>query len=281
MDATRQQVESLETKRQELEQRRLRVGKIPFLNSEPFYLKLNQPEFDVIELTPRELGRAARSGLVDAGLMSAADYFSLEESFELLGPFGLSAKREVKSVLLFSSRPIEELGGTQIDLTSQSSTSVRLLRILLEHKYGLQDVEYRRSDSTGYGSAQHATAALLLIGDLALRALLEGVAGMPCVYDLAQEWYDWKGTPFTFAVWAIRKTMSEEQKHRFVSCLLASLKSWCNKAAKLSEKFAPEFGGAEFVQEYWAGFDYFLEEPQMASLTEFRRYCREYYSAEF
>ena len=43
--------------------------------------------------------------------------------------------------------------------------------------------------------------AVLLIGDRAMRACLPGFA---YAFDLGQEWFDWTGLPFVYAVWAVR-----------------------------------------------------------------------------
>jgi len=42
---------------------------------------------------------------------------------------------------------------------------------------------------------------VLLIGDRAMRACLPGFVH---AYDLGQEWFDWTGLPFVYAVWAVR-----------------------------------------------------------------------------
>ena len=46
------------------------------------------------------------------------------------------------------------------------------------------------------------TDAVLLIGDRAMKACLPGFADS---YDLGQEWFDWTGLPFVYAVWAVRE----------------------------------------------------------------------------
>jgi chorismate dehydratase len=52
-------------------------------------------------------------------------------------------------------------------------------------------------------AAEEADAdAVLLIGDRAMRACLPGFAH---AYDLGQEWHDWTGLPFVYAVWAVRE----------------------------------------------------------------------------
>jgi chorismate dehydratase len=51
-------------------------------------------------------------------------------------------------------------------------------------------------------AAEEADAdAVLLIGDRAMHACLPGFAH---AFDLGQEWHDWTGLPFVYAVWAVR-----------------------------------------------------------------------------
>jgi chorismate dehydratase len=53
------------------------------------------------------------------------------------------------------------------------------------------------------GRAEDSDAdAVLLIGDRAMQACLPGFAH---AFDLGQEWFDWTGLPFVYAVWAVRE----------------------------------------------------------------------------
>lgn len=47
--------------------------------------------------------------------------------------------------------------------------------------------------------------AVLLIGDRAMRACLPG---FDYAFDLGQEWFDWTGLPFVYAVWAVRERVN-------------------------------------------------------------------------
>src|SRR5207249_9785332 len=51
------------------------------------------------------------------------------------------------------------------------------------------------------GAEDVGADAVLLIGARAMRACLPGFAH---AFDLGQEWHDWVGLPFVYAVWAVR-----------------------------------------------------------------------------
>src|SRR5262249_57729285 len=90
--------------------------------------------------------------------------FALGEAAPAAVPaLGVAARGPVHSVLLFSRRSPEALGGALISVTPETATSVRLLRLLLEVRRELQGVRLIR----GLEPAQ--ADALLVIGDNAMR----------------------------------------------------------------------------------------------------------------
>ena len=81
-----------------------------------------------------------------------------------------------------------------------SRTSAALTQILLRKRYGVQPESCRCRWTR---AAEDVDAdAVLLIGDRAMRACLPGFAH---AFDLGQEWHDWTGLPFVYAVWAVRE----------------------------------------------------------------------------
>src|SRR5205807_5572720 len=85
-------------------------------------------------------------------------------------------------------------------LDEGSRTSAALTQILLRKRY---DVAAGVVPLAMDAAAEDADAdAVLLIGDRAMRACLPGFAH---AFDLGQEWYDWTGLPFVYAVWAVRE----------------------------------------------------------------------------
>src|SRR5439155_19869480 len=80
-----------------------------------------------------------------------------------------------------------------------SRTSAALAQILLRKRYGITPEVVPLPLAR---EAEDADAdAVLLIGDRAMRACLPGFAH---AFDLGQEWRDWTGLPFVYAVWAVR-----------------------------------------------------------------------------
>ena len=149
-------------------------------------------------LPPRALGEEVAAGRVDAGPLALADCLRLEDTVTRL-PFGIVGPTRSQSVLLFSDRPRRELGGSRIAVTGETSTSVRLLRILLAFRY-----EVPAATLVGLDAPADAT---LLIGDVALRAL-RGRWPRPLCFDLGEEWTEWTGLPMVFAAWAVRHDLS-------------------------------------------------------------------------
>ena len=95
----------------------IRLGRIPYLNSEVFYQDFPLDLVELHDLVPSALSRAARRGEVDVGPVPVVTCFELEEQFMPLGDFGISVKNKARSVLLLSKRPIEELDGARIGVT--------------------------------------------------------------------------------------------------------------------------------------------------------------------
>src|SRR5512140_1814104 len=179
------------------------IARIPYLNTEPFYHYFSARGYELVDLPPRELGREAARGRIAAGAMSAVDYFRLEEDFEPLGSFGIATAGPVHSVLLLSQRPVPELNGGTIAVTSDTSTSVKLLSLLLRERYDVRPAVMRRG-------LDEPADACLVIGDEALRRVSR--EKHPVVLDLGAAWWEWKKLPFVFALWTVRRSLPLEEK---------------------------------------------------------------------
>lgn len=179
---------------------RLRLGSLPYLNSEPFFACLDGVE--LVPMVPSALGAVMRRGDLDAGLLSLADALDLGDAVDLL-PFGIATPGATGSIHVWSHRPLDKLHGATIGVTGETSTSVRILRLLLERRYAVPDVRWTTLDA--------GADAVLLIGDEALRR-----RGRPwhfsCCTDLGTEWAEWTGLPAVFASWVVRRTLPESAR---------------------------------------------------------------------
>jgi chorismate dehydratase len=164
----------------------LHIGQIPFLNCILFFHGLEREDGVTLSpLVPRALSAAAANDAVDAGPVPLVDTWEIEERYAPLGDFCIATKQRARSVFLFSKVEFDQLEGAEIGITDQTSTSVRLLKVLLANVWNarsarLSSVDRARND------------AFLLIGDDALRARA-GVSEFPHIADLGAVWTEWTG----------------------------------------------------------------------------------------
>ncbi len=242
---------------------------MPYLNSAPFFRGLALGErFALADLVPREQGLKASSGEIAAGLLPIVDFFRLEETFERIGRFGIAVRGRARSVLLFSRKPIRQLEGCTIAVTEETSTSAVLLRLLLEQRYRITPASYVRG--------QHVDAdAQLLIGDEALR-FQHANARYPYEIDVAFEWWLWQHLPFVFAVWAIRKDASPQDKKQVEMALIKSLGGNMGQMELIAQEHASGLGvPAAELQTYLASFIYRLSQPEEEGIKRFRAFVEQ------
>jgi len=238
----------------------LRLGRIPYLNCEPFYHALDHPA--VLDLPPRPMGEAARLGEIDAAPLSVVDGWALAETFAPL-PFGIAVRRAARSVLLFSRRPLGRLDGAAVAVTPETSTSVLLLRVLLALRYGV-------TPRAWVGPEEEADARLL-IGDGALQARDRLEATYPHRIDLALEWHAWTGLPFLFARWVVRRTCRPEEVDAFARALGEALDRGLAALDEIGARRRELGLTPEEVAEYLRGFAYRLGPEEEKAEAEFRR----------
>jgi len=180
----------------------MKLGCIDYLNCYPFYYRMLEFEpvegVEIVPAYPSDLNRMIQEGMLDMSPVSAAAYTNIYHDTVLLPDICLSSVGYVRSVILISRTPIEDLHHKKVGLSSASKTSVILLKMLLQKYYGIDPVymqtdPYPRLEDTGCDAA-------LVIGNEAMQAIKE-----PYVYDLGDLWLRKTGYPVVFAVFALRK----------------------------------------------------------------------------
>ena len=244
------------------------VGKIPYLNSVPFYHHFEKRQFKVLPVTPRRMGVLAKNNQLDAGLFSLCDFLAQKETLEPL-PYCIATRDQVKSVMLFSDHGWNDLSGKTIGIVDDTATSVRLLQVLLEKKYGVKaELKRMHTGVNSYGDFD----AVLLIGDEAMRHQKSGLKSFELVYDLATEWYEWQKLPFVFAVWAVRKTMAAGKREELTGLIQSALKKGEVDFERISAAHAKRIGWeSREAVEYLQGFNYHLGEREREAIDLFER----------
>jgi aminodeoxyfutalosine synthase len=244
------------------------IGKIPYLNSVPFYSHFEKRQFRILPVAPRRMGELSSKELIDAGLFSLMSYFEQETNLELMN-YCIATRDQVKSVMLFSKEGWNGLEGKRIGITDDTATSVRLLQVLLKKKYGVNATfERMHSGVNDYSNFD----AVLLIGDEALRRNKYGLPGFELVFDLAREWYEWQKLPFVFAVWALKKSSTVEKKTELRQLLQSSLEKSEAALETIGALHGKQIGLTQNeTKEYLEGFSYRLGEREREAMEIFRK----------
>ena len=246
------------------------AARIPYANAAPFYALWADAPFAVRNLPPRDLGREAESGSIDLGLMAAGDFLRMRDRFEMLAPMGVAARGPVLSVLLFSRRPANALGDALISVTPETSTSIRLLKLLLNVKRSLPNVRFVR------GLEPSQADGLLLIGDTAMRTRNRPPEGFVHTLDLGADWLEWTGLPFVYAVWVVRSTLDPALKTELCSFIEASLTAGLATLPEIARReTGPGWSAAE-VEGYLRRFQYRFGPEELQGLARFEALLSEH-----
>lgn len=237
----------------------LRVGRIFYLNCEPFFAKLDGVEH--VPLDPKKLGEAVAAGTLDAGAMSLCDQLRLEPQVEAL-PFGIATDRAAQSVFLFSPRAMAELDGATIAVTPETATSVELLRVLLALKHEVKPRAWVRLGEPA--------DAELIIGDAAIRRLTSGPT-FPGAIDLGVEWTEWTGLPFVFARWGVHTRVPLGERRAFADRLDRALDAGMASLPEIGRARSDTGFTPEQVEAYLRGFNYRLGPSEDKAIAEFVR----------
>lgn len=262
----------------------LRVGRIRYINCYPVYGAIDRGivplSGTLIDGVPTALNQLMAAGELDVSVVSAVEYARDATRLLLLPEIGITSDGPVRSVMLFSKRAPEDLGGRRVVVSRSSMTSVALLELLFEHVWRCRpefipgDAEV--SDIARFDEAAHD--ARLLIGDAALKLFDESARGGPWAArypwraDLGATWKEWTGLPFVFAVWVARRSTPVHASLAAHASLIAS-RDWGLAHLDVLAQQASERSGVplESCTEYFAGLDYRLSYPHLAGLTEFFR----------
>jgi chorismate dehydratase len=151
--------------------------------------------FDVHYTLPSRCAEELREGSSDIGIIPVFTYAEIP-NLVIIPDIAIATKGVVRSILLISKVPVEQIQSVALDTSSR--TSVALTKVLFG-KFWDGERTFLSHDPDVEQMLAKCDAALV-IGDTALRANTFGYH----VYDLATEWKKLTGKPFVFAVWAIR-----------------------------------------------------------------------------
>ena len=256
----------------------LNIGHIEYANCTPIFSAL-AANFDCsgyrfLGGVPSRLNAMLREGALDLSPSSSFEYAEAHDQYCLFPELSISSLGQVKSVLLFSRVPIEELDGCRIGLSAESDTSVNLLKVLLAKKHGFSN-SYERT-SLSLPEVLERFPAALLIGDAALKGV---DAGIYRSYDLGELWREFTGLPFVFALWIVRRD-SALVKHDELAALGRDLIAAKNIACASYPEIAATYREREWLSvsdlvDYWNTISYDLTPAHLEGVRCFFQYAFE------
>ncbi len=227
-------------------------------------------DFDISYTVPSACAADLQNGIADIGIIPAAAYTTVPNLVILPG-VAIASRRAVRSILLVSKVPIENIQNVALD--TSSLTSVALVKVLFAKWWGGERAYTPMQPSLEQMLEKHEAA--LLIGDPALKV----DRSRYFTFDLAEEWQRFTGKPFVFAFWAVRQEALKQaapgldltaifQKSRDRGLTSEAL-------GTISREWAPKVGlSPEDVRSYLTeNIHYHLDSASIDGLQLFYRYA--------
>ncbi len=179
----------------------VRVGAVNYLNSKPLIEGLAdaQPGLELLLDYPSRLADDLAAGKLDVALVPSIACLQ-NPNYEVISDACVAACGPVLSVKLFCRVPPHEIRTLALDQGSR--TSVTLVRILLAERHQLHPelISLPLDCSVSDCNAD----AVLMIGDRAIHPPQETFVE---TWDLGEEWMNWTGLPFVFAMWVAHRDL--------------------------------------------------------------------------
>ena len=255
----------------------LRISAISFLNTAPLMWDFEHGEaardFAIEYTIPSACAAALAANQADIGIIPAVTYAEIP-GLVILPNIAIAAQDFVRSILLVSKKPIEQVETVATDTSSR--TSVALLQVLFAKFFG--GPRQLTPHAPQLDLMLHSHDAALLIGDAALEIT---VGKEYFVYDLAHLWHERTGQPFVFAFWAVRldsldraprdldlvKVFQQSRDHGLEPANLRVIAQQWSSKLKLSE--------ADILTYLTENVHYYLDRQNHAGLQLFLRYSQE------
>jgi chorismate dehydratase len=240
---------------------------------------------------PSQCAEALRSRAVDVAIIPAIEYQRIPD-LVILPNLSIASKKSVRSLLLVSKKPIQQV--TRIALDRSSRSTQALTRILCEKLWRIEP-EFFEAAPDLPAMLQRADAALL-IGDTALRlaiacapgasrdaqndlispASLAGLTGDAPVYiyDIVEKWRALTNLPAVLAVWAARREAGTPQ---LVQDFQDSLAFGLQHVDAIASEAAVQMNlpAADLRRYLLENIDYHLDEENLHGLTRYYEFAAE------
>ncbi|MEW6602996.1 MAG: menaquinone biosynthesis protein, partial [Nitrospirota bacterium] len=211
---------------------------------------------------------------------SSIEFLKNKNRYRILPWHSISSTGRIKSILLFSHVPLNELGGRTIAVSSASDTSAAMLKIILREFCSLE-CKFRKTDLRSVKNILSSASAVLHIGDTAMieaqKHSATGQSSSLYIYDLGELWQKYTGLPFVYALWVVRKKALEEKTEliKKLSADLINAKNYAEKKLTLISRAAPQrkWISEKDLVHYWNIISYDFTDKHLEGLRLFEKYA--------
>ncbi len=241
----------------------LRITAVEYLNTALFVegLKhnLQSNNFELSLDNPAECARKIQAGEADIGLVPVAKIPEIEPEF-IFGNYCIGASGPVRTVKLFSHKPIKDLSTVILDPHSRSSAM--LLKVLCK-EYWMKEVLFEEGENGFENTIHSQDEGILVIGDKVFA--IEN--RYKYSYDLAYEWIKYTNQHFVFAAWVSKIDLSDNRIEDFHAALRYGL----DKKNDLVENWMANavFGELDVLEYLSKNISYSFDEKKRAGLELF------------
>ncbi len=181
-----------------------KVSAVSYANTFPFIYgieqKMNHSDLEMSLDVPAVCAEKLSKGVVDIGLVPVAELSNIPNA-QIISKYCIGAIGEVKTVLLMSKLPLDEI--SEVYLDSESKTSVNLIKVLAS-RFWKKNWKWQNAPSSFPIPEKHDS--IVLIGDKTYQFRDD----YPYIYDLAEVWLEYTGKPFVFAAWVVNRKLPIE-----------------------------------------------------------------------
>ena len=238
---------------------KIRVSAVSYTNTYPFLNGIRKSKvMEQIDLSvdyPSACAQKVIDDQADIGIIPTAALLSLPEYY-INTDFCIGTEGAVDSVFIFANKPIDEVKTLRLD--KQSRTSNGLAHVLIKN-YWKKDVALVTDESI-------EPDAYVLIGD---RTFGKKNA-VPYVYDLGEEWFNFTGLPFAFALWVSNKKLPDSFVEQFNEALAYGVEHATDVIAGL-----PEFEGFDYTKYLTQHLNFHLTDKKREAVQLYLRYLKE------
>lgn len=258
-----------------------RLGHIAFLNVLPLTYALAHGAtqgLDILRASPAQLNGRLEAKNLDVSGVSSITYARHAEDLLILPDVCIASDGDVRSVLLVSRIPAEEIKDGRILLSDKSASSHALLKIILRRAYDAAPI-YETRALTPHDPVPEGAAASMFIGDDALELYHHPPEGI-YIYDLARAWKRLTGMRMVFGIWAAARSFAvahPEELRMVHGRIAAAFRDWAAvRDAAIGEVLADgRFTRTELQEYLGSAVVWRLDAASLAGLRLFYQYAAE------